>query len=54
VSRGSREEIAKHVGKITLKPMLRMYIAIGVWDWLGVLGTAGAIVVAGDQIARLL
>jgi hypothetical protein len=26
----AREEIAKHVGKITLKPMLRMYIATGV------------------------
>jgi hypothetical protein len=26
----AREEIAKHVGKITLKPMLRMYMGIGV------------------------
>jgi hypothetical protein len=32
----AREEIAKHVGKITLKPMLRMYIATGVWVWFGV------------------
>jgi site-specific DNA recombinase len=47
----AREEIAKHVGKITLKPMFRMYIATGVWDWLGVLGTAAAMVVPGDRIA---
>jgi hypothetical protein len=46
----AREEIAKHVGKITLKPMLRMYIATGVWDWLGVLGTAAAMVVPGARI----
>jgi hypothetical protein len=26
----AREEIAKHVGKIILKPMLRTYIATGV------------------------
>jgi hypothetical protein len=45
----AREEIAKHVGKITLKPMLRMYIATGVWDWLGVLGTAAAMVVPGAR-----
>jgi hypothetical protein len=31
----AREEIAKHVGKITLRPMLRTYVATGVWDWLG-------------------
>jgi site-specific DNA recombinase len=46
----AREEIAKHVGKITLKPMLRTYIATGVWDWLGVLGTAAAMVVPGARI----
>ena len=46
----AREEIAKHVGKITLKPMFRMYIATGVWDWLGVLGTAAAMVVPGARI----
>jgi site-specific DNA recombinase len=46
----AREEIAKHVGKITLKPMLRTYIATGVWDWLGVLGTAAAMMVPGARI----
>ena len=46
----AREEIAKHVGKITLKPMLRVYIATGVWDWLGVLGTSAAMVVPGARI----
>jgi site-specific DNA recombinase len=46
----AREEIAKHVGKITLKPMLRTYIATGVWDWLGVLGTAAATMVPGARI----
>jgi hypothetical protein len=45
----AREEIAKHAGKITLKPMLRMYIATGVWDWFGVLGTAAAMVVPGAR-----
>ena len=45
----AREGIAKHVGKITLKPILRMYIATGVWDWLGVLGTAAAMVVPGAR-----
>ena len=45
----AREEIAKHVGKITLKPILRMYIATGVWDWFGVLGTAAAMVVPGER-----
>src|SRR6266480_4585259 len=29
--------------------MLRMYIATGVWDWLGVLGTAAAMVVPGAR-----
>jgi|HubBroStandDraft_6_1064221.scaffolds.fasta_scaffold676310_2 hypothetical protein len=43
----AREEIAKHVGKITLKPMLRMYIATGVWVWLGVLGTAAVMCAGG-------
>jgi len=33
----AREEIAKHVQKITLKPVLRTYVATGIWDWLGVL-----------------
>ena len=36
-----REEIAKHVGKITLKPVLRTYVATGIWDWLGSTGTRG-------------
>ena len=31
---------------------LRTYIAIGVWDWLGVLGGAAAMVVPGDRHAR--
>jgi site-specific DNA recombinase len=34
----AREEIAKHVQKISLKPLLRTYVASGVWEWLGVLG----------------
>src|SRR5260370_2039008 len=38
-----REEIAKHVQNITLKPVCRTYIATGIWDWLGVLGGAAAI-----------
>jgi site-specific DNA recombinase len=46
----AREEIAKHVGKIKLQPMLRTYIATGVWDWLGVLGTAAAMMVPGARI----
>ena len=28
----AREEMAKHVCKIILEAMLRMYIAAGVWD----------------------
>ena len=46
----AREEIAKHVQKIRLKPMLRTYIATGTWDWLGVLGGAAAMVVPGARI----
>jgi hypothetical protein len=30
-----RAEIARHVQKITLKPVGKGYIASGVWDWLG-------------------
>ena len=30
----AREEIAKHVRKITLRPVFGSYIASGVWDWL--------------------
>jgi site-specific DNA recombinase len=46
----AREEIAKHIGKIRLKPMLRTYIATGVWDWLGVLGPTATMVVPGARI----
>ena len=46
----AREEIAKHVEKITLKPVLRTYVATGIWDWLGVLGGAAAMVVPGARI----
>jgi site-specific DNA recombinase len=45
----AREEIAKHVQKIRLKPMLRTYIATGTWDWLGVLGGAAAMMVPGAR-----
>lgn len=31
----AREGIAKHVQKITLKPIDRTYVASGTWDWLG-------------------
>jgi hypothetical protein len=49
-TRIAREEIAKHVGKIRLKPMSRTYIATGTWDWLGVLGqNAAAMVVPGAR-----
>jgi site-specific DNA recombinase len=48
-ARIAREEIAKHVGKITLKPMIRTYIATGVWDWLGSTGTRGYYGGAGGQ-----
>ena len=46
----AREEIAKHVQKITLKPVLRTYVATGIWDWLGVLGGAATMVVPGARI----
>jgi hypothetical protein len=46
----AREEIAKHVKKITLKPMLRSYVATGTWDWLGVPGPAATMVVPGARI----
>jgi site-specific DNA recombinase len=46
----AREEIAKHVQKITLKPMLRTYVATGTWDWLGVPGRAATMVVPGARI----
>ena len=46
----AREEIAKHVQKIRLKPMLRAYVATGTWDWLGELGGAAAMVVPGARI----
>jgi site-specific DNA recombinase len=45
----AREEIAKHVGTIRLKPMLRTYIATGVWDWLGSTGSRGCYGGAGGQ-----
>ena len=45
----AREEIAKHVQKIRLKPMLRAYVATGTWDWLGELGGAAAMVVPGAR-----
>jgi Recombinase zinc beta ribbon domain len=46
----AREEIAKHVKKISLKPMFRTYVATGVWDWLGVLGGAATMMVPGARI----
>jgi site-specific DNA recombinase len=49
-SRIAREEIAKHLQKITLKPALRTYVATGTWDWLGVLGGAATMVVPGARI----
>lgn len=48
----AREEIAKHVGKITLKPMLRTYIATGIWHWLWVPGRVATMVVPGARIAH--
>ena len=48
--RVAREEIAKHVQKITLRPMLRTYVATGVWDWLGGLELAATMVVPGARI----
>jgi hypothetical protein len=47
----AREEIAKHVQKITLRPMLHTYVATRVWDWLGGLGPAATMVVPGARIA---
>jgi site-specific DNA recombinase len=49
-ARIAREEIAKHVRKITLKPVFRTYVATGVWDWLGVMGSAAVMVVPGARI----
>ena len=46
----AREEIAKHVGKITLRAMLRTYVATGVWNWFGVPERAAAMVVPGARI----
>ena len=46
----AREEIAKHMQKITLRPMFRTYIATGIWDWLGVLAGAATMVVPGARI----
>jgi hypothetical protein len=51
-ARFAREEIAKHVRKITLKPVFRTYVATGIWDWLGVMGSAAVMVVPGDRHAR--
>jgi hypothetical protein len=47
----AREEIAKRVRKITLRPMLRTYVARGIWDWLGVMGRAATMVVPGARHA---
>jgi hypothetical protein len=49
-ARIAREEIAKHVRKITLRPAFRSYVATGIWDWLGVLGSAATMVVPGARI----
>jgi hypothetical protein len=46
----AREEIAKHVRKISLQPRLRTYVATGTWDWLGVLGRAAVMMVPGARI----
>jgi hypothetical protein len=46
----AREEIAKHVQKITLKPMLRSYLAMGTWNWLGILEHVATMVVPGARI----
>jgi hypothetical protein len=50
-ARIAREEIAKHVRKITLKPVVRTYVATGMWDWLRVVGSAAVMVVPGGRIA---
>jgi hypothetical protein len=52
-ARIAREEIAKHVRKITLKPVFQTYVATGIWDWLGVLGRA-AISGAGGPACTVL
>ncbi len=44
----AREGIAKHVQKITLKPMHRTYVANGNWDWLGSVANC---VVPGARLA---
>ena len=49
-ARIAREEIAKHVRKITLKPVFRTYVASGTWDWLEVLGSAAVMVVPGARL----
>jgi hypothetical protein len=46
----AREEIAKHVRRITLTPVRRTYIASGVWAWLGIPGCAATMVVPGARI----
>ena len=46
----AREEIAKHVQRITLRPMFRTYVATGVWDWLRGLEPAATMVVPGARI----
>ncbi len=51
--RVAREEIAKHVQRITLRPMLRTYVATGVWDWLRGLEPAATMVVPGARIERI-
>ena len=47
----AREEIAKHAKKITLRPMLRTYIATAIWDWPRVLGCAAIMMVPGARLA---
>ena len=51
-ARIAREEIAKHVRKITLKRVVRTYVATGIWDWLGVTGPAAVMVVPGARFNR--
>jgi hypothetical protein len=48
----AREEIAKHVQKITLRPMVRTYVATGVWDWLKGLEPAATMVVPGARLVH--
>jgi hypothetical protein len=47
----AREGIAKHVQKITLKPMPRSYVATGTWNWLGIVEHAATRVVPGARFA---